>query len=153
MGAFTVVRSIEIAAPAETVFGLINNFHEWRHWSPWEGIDPNLKREYTGPADGPGATYTWSGNRRAGAGRMTISHAVPGESVDVDLEFKKPMPATNHVRFEIVPSGENVRVSWTMTGVTTGFFALIGKVIPMDKFLGKNFEEGLAALKARSENK
>ncbi|WP_019200321.1 SRPBCC family protein [Tsukamurella sp. 1534] len=152
MGAFTVVRSTVITAPAATVFGLINNFHEWRHWSPWEGLDPALEREYSGPSDGPGATYRWRGNRKAGAGRMTIAAAAPDSSVDVDLEFLKPMAATNHVRFDIEPQGASVLVTWTMTGETTGFFALVGKVIPMDRFVGKDFEKGLAALKARAEN-
>lgn len=152
MGAFTVARSTEIAAPADTVFGLINNFHEWRHWSPWEGLDPDLNRDYSGPSDGPGATYEWRGNRKAGAGRMTISDSAPSQSVDVDLEFFKPMAQNNQVRFDIVPSGDGVQVTWTMSGVTTGFFALVSKVIPTDKFVGKDFEKGLAALKTRAEN-
>ncbi|BDH56337.1 SRPBCC family protein [Tsukamurella sp. PLM1] len=153
MAEFTVTRSTAIAAPAETVFGLIDDFHEWRHWSPWEGLDPRLHREYTGPAEGPGATYAWRGNRKAGAGRMTISDSVPPRSVDVDLEFHKPMAANNHVRFDIEPDGDSVRVTWTMTGVTTGLFALIGRIVPVDKFAGKDFEKGLAALKARAENR
>lgn len=152
MTAFTVARSTEIAAPVETVFGLIADFHEWRHWSPWEGLDPHLQREYTGPSSGPGASYAWKGNRKAGAGRMTIAAVEPGRSVDVDLAFEKPMAANNHVRFDIVPVGEGVRVTWTMTGETTGLFSLIGKIVPMDRFAGKDFEKGLAALKARSEN-
>ncbi|ADG77850.1 Polyketide cyclase/dehydrase OS=Tsukamurella paurometabola (strain ATCC 8368 / DSM / CCUG 35730/ CIP 100753 / JCM 10117 / KCTC 9821 / NBRC 16120 / NCIMB 702349 / NCTC 13040) OX=521096 GN=Tpau_1219 PE=4 SV=1 [Tsukamurella paurometabola] len=152
MGAFTVERSTVIDAPAETVFGLINNFHEWRHWSPWEGLDPALHRDYSGPADGRGATYSWRGNRKAGAGRMTITDSVAGDCVDIDLDFEKPMAAHNHVRFDIRPDGEVLRVTWTMTGVTTGFFALIGKVLPMDRFVGRDFERGLAALKARAES-
>ncbi|KXO89374.1 transcriptional regulator [Tsukamurella pseudospumae] len=153
MTAFTVARSIEIAAPADTVFGLIDDFHEWRHWSPWEGLDPQLHREYSGPPEGPGAAYEWRGNRKAGEGRMSISATEPGRSVDVDLEFRKPMAANNHVRFDIVPTGDGVRVTWTMTGVTTGLFSLIGRIVPMDKFAGKDFEKGLSALKSRAENR
>ncbi|CAM3907090.1 SRPBCC family protein [Tsukamurella strandjordii] len=152
MGAFTVERSTVIDAPADVIFGLIDNFHEWRHWSPWEGLDPDLKRDYSGPADGVGATYAWSGNRKAGAGRMTITGALPNDSVDIDLDFEKPMAANNHVRFDIRPDGGVFRVTWTMTGVTTGFFALVGKIVPMDRFAGRDFERGLAALKARAEN-
>ena len=152
MTAFTVTRSTTIAAPADTVYGLIADFHEWRHWSPWEGLEPKLHREYTGPSSGPGAAYSWQGNRKAGAGRMTISAVEPGRSVDVDLEFIKPMSAHNHVRFDIVPAGDGVTVTWTMTGETTGLFSLIGRIVPMDKFAGKDFEKGLAALKERSEN-
>ncbi|MCA0157354.1 SRPBCC family protein [Tsukamurella sp. M9C] len=152
MTAFTVERSTDIAAPADTVYGLIADFHEWRLWSPWEGLDPQLHREYTGPSSGTGASYAWKGNRKAGAGRMTISAVDPGSSVDVDLEFIKPMSSNNHVRFDIVPSTDGVEVTWTMTGETSGLFSLLGRIVPMDKFAGKDFEKGLAALKARAEN-
>ncbi|MBS4101536.1 SRPBCC family protein [Tsukamurella paurometabola] len=154
MTAFTVARSTEIAAPADTVHGLIADLHEWRLWSPWEGLDPHLHREYSGPSSGPGASYAWKGNRRAGAGRMTVSAVEPGRSVDVDLEFLKPFPAHNHVRFDIVPAatGGGVAVTWTMTGETSGLASLIGRIVPMDRLVGKDFEKGLAALKARSEN-
>ncbi|TWS17816.1 SRPBCC family protein [Tsukamurella asaccharolytica] len=153
MTAFTVTRSTEIAAPGETVYGLIADFHEWRLWSPWEGLDPRLHREYTGPSSGPGASYAWKGNRKAGAGRMTISAVEPGRSVDVDLEFIKPMASHNRVRFDIVPAGAGVQVTWTMTGETSGLFSLIGKFVPMDTLVGKDFAKGLAALKDRSENR
>ncbi|QRY86542.1 SRPBCC family protein [Tsukamurella tyrosinosolvens] len=152
MTAFTVTRSTEIAAPAGTVYGLIADLHEWRLWSPWEGLDPHLHREYGGPSSGPGATYAWKGNRKAGAGRMTISAVEPDASVDVDLEFLKPFPAHNHVRFDIAPAGAGVRVTWTMTGETSGLASLFGKIVPMDRLVGKDFEKGLAALKQRSEN-
>lgn len=153
MTAFTVERYTDIAAPADTVYGLIADFHEWRLWSPWEDIDPRLHREYSGPSSGPGASYAWKGNRKAGSGRMTISAVEPGSSVDVDLEFIKPMSSNNHVRFDIVPSREGVEVTWTMTGETTGLFSLLGRIVPMDRFVGKDFEKGLAALKARAENR
>lgn len=152
MTAFSVERSTEIAAPTDTVYGLIADFHEWRQWSPWEDLDPQLHREYTGPSSGTGASYAWKGNRKAGAGRMTISAVEPGSSVDVDLEFIKPMSSNNRVRFDIVPSTDGVEVTWTMTGKTSGLFSLLGRIVPMDKFAGKDFEKGLAALKARAEN-
>lgn len=45
-----VVRSLTIDATPERLFGLINDFHEWAAWSPWDKMDPNLKRTYEGPA-------------------------------------------------------------------------------------------------------
>ena len=37
---FSVRRSAVMLAPAEAIFPLINNFHQWANWSPWETKDP-----------------------------------------------------------------------------------------------------------------
>ena len=39
-----VQRAISIKAPADRIFPLINDFHQWRSWSPYEDRDPALKR-------------------------------------------------------------------------------------------------------------
>ena len=67
---YTVVRSRTIPAPVEQVYPLIADFHQWTRWSPWEDVDPDLHRDYSGPDSGQGAVYAWSGNRKAGSGRM-----------------------------------------------------------------------------------
>ena len=41
---FTVQRSASIKAPPEKIAALIDDFHAWTAWSPWEKRDPNLKR-------------------------------------------------------------------------------------------------------------
>jgi hypothetical protein len=152
MGDFEVVRSTTIAAPPERVHGLIDDFHAWRAWSPWEDVDPNLKRDYSGPESGPGAKYAWEGNRRAGKGSMEILTSSP-ERVEVRLGFEKPWKATNHVAFELAaPDGARTNVTWRMTGRTTGFAALFGKVVSMDRMVGKDFEKGLARMKASAES-
>src|SRR5262249_41947388 len=72
---FRIERGIEIAAAPERAFDQVNDFHAWRAWSPWEGIDPNLQRTYEGPAAGVGAAYGWTGNNKVGQGRMTIGRS------------------------------------------------------------------------------
>jgi len=69
---YTVERSTTIDAPPERIYQHVANFHSWRDWSPWEGVDPDLRRTYSGPDIGSGATYAWAGNRKAGEGRMEI---------------------------------------------------------------------------------
>lgn len=148
---FEVVRSTTIQAPPETVHALLDDFHEWQAWSPWEDVDPDMERTYGGADSGEGATYAWSGNRKAGSGTMTITSSSPVR-VDVLLEFTKPMRATNHVAFELVPAGGGTQVTWRMSGTSTGVFGLVSKVFPvMDKMVGKDFEKGLAKLKAAAE--
>jgi uncharacterized protein YndB with AHSA1/START domain len=151
MGDFEVVRSTTIAAPPERVHGLIDDFHAWRTWSPWEDVDPNLKRDYSGPDSGVGAKYAWEGNRKAGTGSMEITSSTP-ERIELRLSFEKPWKATNQVAFELTPSGDTATdVTWRMRGTTTGFAALFSKVVSMDRMVGKDFERGLARMKAAAE--
>jgi len=152
MADFEVVRSTTIAAPRERVHGLIDDFHAWRAWSPWEDVDPALRREYSGPESGVGARYAWEGNRKAGKGDMEIVGSAP-ERVDVRLTFEKPWKATNAVTFALEPAGDGAtRVDWRMSGTTSGVAALFGRIVSMDRMVGKDFEKGLARLKATAES-
>jgi Polyketide cyclase / dehydrase and lipid transport len=151
MGEFEVARSTRIAAPAQRVHGLIDDFKAWRSWSPWEDVDPALRREYSGSESGVGARYAWEGNRKAGKGDMEIVGSTP-ERIDVRLTFEKPWKATNAVDFTLAPAGDGATdVTWRMTGTTTGFAALFSKVVGMDRLVGKDFEKGLARMKTTAE--
>jgi hypothetical protein len=97
--AFQIARSATIPATAPAVFAQINDFRNWQNWSPWEGIDSSLKRNYEGPTSGAGAAYAWAGNREIGEGRMTIIASRPPEFVRIRLEFIKPFAATHTAEF------------------------------------------------------
>src|SRR4051794_15908986 len=86
---FRIERSASINAPPEKVFGLIDDFHQWRGWSPWEKLDPDLKRTYSGAANGRGAIYEWQGNNKVGQGRMEIVESAPTSTVAIKLDFLK----------------------------------------------------------------
>jgi uncharacterized protein YndB with AHSA1/START domain len=151
MSEFEVVRSTTIAAPRERVHALIDDFRAWRSWSPWEEVDPQLEREYSGAESGVGARYAWKGNRKAGQGHMEIVGS-RAERVDVRLTFEKPWKATSNVAFELADAGaDTTQVTWRMTGTNTGFAALFAKVVSMDRMVGKDFEKGLARMKAAAE--
>jgi hypothetical protein len=152
MGDFEVVRSTTVAAPRERVHGLIDDLHQWRDWSPWEDVDPDLQRDYSGPQSGVGARYAWEGNRKAGKGSMEIVDSQP-EQIELSLAFEKPWKATNRVFFELAPTGAgDTQVIWRMTGTNKGIAALFSKVMSMDRLVGKDFEKGLARLKAEAES-
>jgi hypothetical protein len=154
---YTVQRSTSIAAPPARVYEQIVDFHRWVDWSPWEDTDPALRRSYSGPHAGPGATYAWSGNRKAGRGHLQITAATapatgPGEStVHLDLVFEKPFKGQNEIVFSIRPEGAGSLVTWTMTGRKTLMTKVMGIFVSMETFLGPDFEKGLARLKANSE--
>jgi uncharacterized protein YndB with AHSA1/START domain len=143
---FRVERSALIHAPADAVFSMINDFHQWGRWSPYEKLDPNLVKRFEGPPSGPGAVYAWSGNSKAGEGRMTILESRPGERVSLRLEFFKPFAATNQATFTLVASEKGTQVTWSVEGENTLMGKAISAFLDMDALLGKNFEEGLANL-------
>ncbi|MDI9917330.1 SRPBCC family protein [Rhodococcus sp. IEGM 1379] len=148
---FLVERSTVVNADTSKIFALINDFHQWTQWSPWEGLDPAMQRTYAGPDSGVGASYAWSGNKKAGSGSMSITESVPNERVVLDLSFLKPFKAQNVTTFLLEPQGENVAVTWRMTGKKNFFFKAFGFIFSMDKMVGKDFEKGLAQLKAVAE--
>ena len=151
MGHYEVVRSATVDADPARVHDLVDDFHQWVAWSPWEGLDPALERTYTGPDRGVGAHYSWQGNRKAGQGTMEITGSTP-EQIDVALRFMRPFASTSAVTFEIVPAGpDRTEVTWRMRGEQTGLWGVLGKVVPMDRLIGKDFEKGLARLKAVAE--
>lgn len=146
-----VERSAVVRADAATVHALIDDFHQWVKWSPYEGVDPDLKRTYTGPDAGVGASYAWSGNRKAGAGTMTITESIPERRIVLDLAFTKPFKNRNVTTFLLEPVADGTRVTWRMSGKQNKLFALIGKVFSMDKLVGPDFEKGLRQLATVAE--
>jgi hypothetical protein len=148
---YTVERSAKIDAPPARIYEQIANFHNWTNWSPWEGLDPDLQRTYSGAESGTGAAYGWSGNRKAGQGQMAIVDATEPSKIQIDLVFEKPFKARNDTLFTIVPEGSGSRVTWTITGKKSLMTKAMGIFTSMDKMLGPDFEKGLAGLKATTE--
>lgn len=148
---FTVKRSTEIKASPDKVFPLINDFRQWPKWSPWEKLDPNLRRTLSGAESGRGSVYEWEGNKQVGAGRMEILDSVPPSRIDIRLSFLKPFKAENRTIFTITPSGGGSNVLWEMTGTNNLMFKVMGLFMSMDKMVGGDFEKGLAAMKAEAE--
>lgn len=148
---FVTIRTATIKAPAETIFPLINDFGRWPTWSPYEKLDPNMKRTLSGAASGKGAAYAWEGNGKAGKGRMEIVNSVPSSQVALKLDFEKPFRANNSVDFTLTPSGDTTAVSWAMRGSRPFIAKLMGLFMNFDTLIGRDFEIGLANLKRNTE--
>jgi uncharacterized protein YndB with AHSA1/START domain len=150
--AFTVTRTATINAPPAAVFAQIDDFHAWQAWSPWAKLDPAAVLTYDGAPAGVGASYSWNGNKKMGAGRMTISASDKHELVRIDLVFTKPFRATNVVEFTFTQAGDQTIVSWSMNG-RNGFIAkAFALFVDFDTLVGGDFEKGLAAMKAVVES-
>ena len=150
---FRVQRTASIKAPPEKVYTLINDFNRWGAWSPWEKKDPALKRAYSGPASSKGAVYTWEGNKDVGQGRMEITESVPPSRITIKLDFVKPFEGHNVVDFTLEPQGAATKVNWTMQGPAPFLTKVIQVFCDMDSMVGKDFDTGLANMKAAAEKK
>jgi uncharacterized protein YndB with AHSA1/START domain len=148
---FSVRRATTVKAPPDKIFGLINDFHQWGTWSPYENKDPAMKRTYTGAERGKGAVYAWDGNKNVGSGRMEILDASEPSKIVIRLDFFTPFEAHNTAEFTMLPQGDATNVTWLMHGPAPFMSRMMQVFINMDNMIGKDFETGLANLKRLTE--
>lgn len=148
---FSVRRAAVVNAPADKVFPLIADFHEWRKWSPWEDRDPDLKRTYSGAGGGKGAIYAWEGDKNVGSGRMEILETNSPSLVKIQLDFLKPFEAHNIAEFTMLPQGNATNLDWVMSGPAPFMSKVMQVFMSFDKMIGKDFEAGLAKIKSNAE--
>jgi len=148
---FRVQRSARIKAPKEKIFALINDFHRWATWSPYEKLDPAMNRSFSGSEAGAGAVYAWNGNDKAGAGRMEITDTSPSK-ITIDLDFERPFKNHCVAEFTLDDNGGDTNVTWALQGRDPFIGKLFSLFFNRDKMVGKDFEAGLATLKTATES-
>ncbi|NWG24817.1 MAG: SRPBCC family protein [Pseudorhodoplanes sp.] len=148
---YRVERSTMIAAPVETVFAQVNDFHKWEAWSPWAKRDPNAKTSFHGAASGQGAKLSWSGNDQVGAGTMTLIESIPARLIKIDVAFTRPFEGSTISEFAFRPQGSATAVTWASYGEQNFIGKAICLFVSMDRVLGGDLEQGLAQLKAVAE--
>jgi hypothetical protein len=148
---FSVQRAAQVKAPPEKIFSLINDFHQWGAWSPWEKKDPAMKRSFSGTERGKGAVYGWEGNKNVGSGRMEILDASLPSKIVIKLDFFKPFEGHNTAEFTMLPQGDATNITWLMHGPAPFMSKVMQVFMNMDRMIGKDFEAGLANLKRLTE--
>lgn len=148
-GTFRVQRSTVIDAPPRAIHPHIDDFRAWAGWSPYDKLDPEMKKTFSGAQKGPGAAYAWEG-RKAGVGRMEIVESSP-ERIVIQLDFVKPFKAHNTCTFTLRPRGSSTEATWAMDGASSFTSKVMSVFINMDALVGKDFAAGLASLKALAE--
>jgi len=147
---FTLRRSLLIQAPPGKLHALINDMRAFNTWNPYDKKDPAMQGSYSGPAAGPGARYAFKGNQDVGEGSLEITASAPNQ-VGMRLDMSAPMEARNQITFTLVPRGQGTEVTWAMEGACPFIAKLMGVFINMDTMIGRDFEAGLASLKAIAE--
>jgi hypothetical protein len=148
---FFVERAIIISAPPAKIFDLVNDFHDWAKWSPWEKMDPNMKKTFDGPESGEGAVYHWVGNEKVGEGTMTILESKKNDHVKIKVDFLKPYQASNTVTFTFQVGENQTLVTWGMTGKNNFMSKVMQLFTTMDKMVGNDFQNGLEGLKVLTQ--
>jgi hypothetical protein len=148
---FRVERSATINASADKIYPLINDFHQWSKWSPFEKLDPKMKRTFSGAENGKGAVYQWDGDSNAGSGRMEIAETQEPSKVRINLDFTKPFEANNIAEFTMVPEGDATKVTWSMEGKNNFMCKMMQTFCSMDDMVGKEFTTGLNNIKTITE--
>jgi hypothetical protein len=144
-----VERSLVIPASSEVVFNNINDLREWKHWSPWHRMDPDMEITYEGFLKGEGASYSWV-SEEMGSGTLTITESHPNKYIATKLDFVDQGTATAFYRLE--PLNEGTQVTWAFE--TTMSNSPIEKYMGLliDRMVGTDFEKGLQNLKAHIQN-
>src|SRR5438874_868448 len=139
--AYHVERKLEVAVPADVVFGVVNDLHQFAatlvlFGSPLVKRDPNMRKTFAGTAAGVGQSYAWSGNKEVGKGTMTIEESIPGQMVGMKLEFLEPMKSTANCALTLAGAPTGSVVTWAMDGNHNFIGKAFGLFLNMDKMLG-----------------
>ena len=148
---FRVQRSATIKAPPEKIFPLINDLRGFNKWNPYERKDPRIQGSYSGAASGKGAAYAFEGNKDVGKGAIEITDSASPSRVTMALRMREPFEADNRVDFTLAPRGDGTEVTWALQGPVPYLARLAHLVLDMDAMIGRDFEAGLANLKAIAE--
>lgn len=149
---YNVFRTIEINKPKAKVFEHLKYLKKQQEWSPWAKKDPNMEKKITGTDGEVGAVSYWNGNKEVGEGEQEITKIVDGERIEGELRFYKPWKSTSNCYFVVSEAGEeNTKVTWGFSGKNKFPVSIMMLFMNMDKAVGKDFEEGLAALKEQLE--
>ena len=149
---YNVFRSIKIAKPKAEVFEYLRFLEKQREWSPWEKRDPNMEHKFTGTDGTVGAISYWKGNKEVGEGEQEITKIEEGKRIEGELRFFKPWKSQSDCYLEVDElSGGNTEVTWGFSGKNKFPMSIMMLFMSMDKMVGKDFEEGLASLKAKLE--
>ncbi len=140
MPKMNIERSTVIDAPAETVYAILNDFNQWRPWSPWLITEPEAKVTVAEDAK----SYEWVG-KRTGTGNMSITDESENSAIDIDLNFLKPWKSKAKVRFRLEPKGEGTQVAWAMDSSLPFFMFWMTKM--MTALIEMDYDRGLSMLK------
>jgi hypothetical protein len=110
-----------------------------------------MKKTFSGPTAGVGASQYWKGNMQVGEGEMTIAETVPAQSVHMKLSYKQPFACNSDARFTLRPENGGTVITWSVEGKSAFPQKVMGVFVNIEKMVGTVFEGGLKDLKTQVE--
>lgn len=141
-GKFQYSVSRKLNAPIDKVFPYLSNIKLGSEWSPFEKVDPNMKKEYVG------SKLIFEGNKDAGAGSVEILKVVPNELVELKLIMTAPLKAENKIEYRVVPEDGGTRFTWSMSGDGGYITKLMTVFMDCEKMITDQFNKGMDNLQA-----
>src|SRR5262245_30374362 len=137
-------RSITIQRPPREVHAMLDSYKRFNEWSPWFELEPSAKYSYSGTESGVGATMSWEG-AKVGKGNQRITESVPPLKVVNVMDLEGSMASGT---FTFQAQGDGTRVTWAFdsehgNNLVSRWFGLL-----LDSLVGKDYDKGLAKLKA-----
>ena len=146
----TVTRDKVIKAPVEVVYEQVNRLPNWEDWSYWNTLDTNMEIIYDGPYSGTGSSYSWSGNKDVGQGKLTIGESKAFEMITTELDFGEK--GTGSGSWQFSKEGDGTKVVWSFH-TDLGMNPMMRWMgLMMDGMLGEAMEFGLNGLAEKAEN-
>jgi uncharacterized protein YndB with AHSA1/START domain len=145
-----VERNRVIHSSPDEIYEIAGNLRRFHEWSPWSALDPKTEYQVEGPELGTGQTLTWrSANPQVGAGKQTITEAVPGEKIVTEVDMGDMGKWTTIMT--LVPVNETqTSVTWTFRAKLDGVLERWASV-GFDRWVGADFQRGLGNLESLAE--
>lgn len=145
-GSVAIQRQIEIEAPPEKVFAILGDLRRMNEYSPWADMDPATTYSYAGPDAAVGQKMSWV-SARLGNGSMLMTERVASRRVAYDLNFDG---SAARASFELSAAGTGTSVTWGFrSDLDNPLERWLG--LMFDRWIGTDYEMGLAKLKAVAE--
>lgn len=147
---YDISRSIVINKPLSEVYQYIKYVKNQDFWGPWNQRDPNMKKTYTGEDGTVGFISAWeSDHKQVGSGEQEITNLIENVKMESELRFLKPWKSVSNGYIDVFEESKTAtKVVWGFHGTNKVPMNIMMLFFNMDKAVGKDFEEGLASLKA-----
>ena len=134
------------------IFNYARMLKNQEKFSVWVMRDPNINIIYSGTDGSVGAMSSWtSNNKNVGVGEQEIKMIKEGESIEVEVRFKKPFESTGFGTTTMNDAaGGATLVSSIFSGHSKYPFNLMN--LMLDKMLGKDMLQNLQNMKNNLEN-
>jgi hypothetical protein len=144
-----VERSINVGVNDTIAYNYIKDFSKFDEWNPWNDIDSTSRTYLDGEMGEVGSLYGWKG-KEVGEGNMKIVYLKSYSMIHQKLSFVEPFASIADNDFTVESIGDSTKVTWIYYGYNKGIIEKwMG--LTMDSFIGKDYEKGLAKLKAKLE--